>query len=70
MLLVKVKNPAEFDVSEPIPLKLDVERELYLPNAQLFSIVHFPYDKNWGKEVEIAIGKKRSAECQGMLLCV
>lgn len=70
MLLIKVKSPADFDVSEPIPLKRDVERESLLPNAQLFSIVHFPYGKN---KVEIAIGNMYNTKrqgSQGTLLCI
>ena len=73
MLLIKVKSPADFDVSEPIPLKLDVDRESLLPDAQLFSIVHFPYGKNKKQVLEIAIGNMyntKHQDNQGMLLCI
>ena len=65
-----MKNPADFDVSKPIPLKPDEERESCLSNAQLFSIVHFPYEKN---KVEIAIGNRHNVKrqgSQGMVLCI
>ena len=68
-----MKNPAGFEVDDPIPLKPDVKREFCLSNAQFFSNVHIPYKKNKGKLVEIATGNRHYAErqgSQGTLLCI
>ena len=52
-----MNNPAEFGVSKPIPLRFDVDRADLLLDANIFSIVHFPHNKNGQEEaVEVANG--------------
>lgn len=60
LLVIKVKKPATFGISEPIPLTTEVNREgVILPGAQVFSLVQFPFGKKKApRPLEIAIGEK------------
>ena len=63
-----MKNPADFGVSQPIPLKYEVERADLLQFAELFSLVHFPFGKNqMEKRVEVAIGDRHKEGQSGSL---
>ena len=60
-----MKNPAEFGVCEPIPLKFGVDRERALSGAKEFSIVCFLSCKNSKPNpVGIALGNRHLPEDQ------
>ena len=47
LLAIEVKNPATFGLDiTPYPLNLGLNREVYLMNAQLFTMVHFQPEKS------------------------